>query len=139
MIFCLLLYIMLNGCTQASCKASKTTSHSAVPIWSTEISSSSIQMFIFKKVSKFKCNLMLGREWMIVSKEYVSQSQNKDGKKQQDKYQCHQNRQWRVMPTFISVSHWVIGINLNYSHSKSTSHKNVWCQLITHVHFVLPD
>ena len=33
---------------------------------------------------------MLGREWMIVSKEYVSQSQNKDGKKQQDKYQCHQ-------------------------------------------------
>lgn len=76
------------------------------------------------------------RKWTVVLKEYVLQSQNKDGKEQHDKYQCHPNWQWRVMCTFINISHWVIRISLNYSHSKLTPHKCVWCQLITCAHFM---
>lgn len=33
---------------------------------------------------------MLGRKRMAVLKKYVTQSQNKDGKEQRNKQQCHQ-------------------------------------------------
>lgn len=53
-------------------------------------------MLILKKVSKSKCDLMLGRKWSLVVMEYAALSKNKDEKELYDKYQCHQGTIWQI-------------------------------------------
>lgn len=98
------------------------------------MNSSSIQKLSLKIISKSNCDLISGRKFRVLLKKNVSQSQNKDRKEKYDKYKCHCNWQRRVVPTFINISHLVIGINLNYLHPKFCI--NVWCQPITYAHFV---
>lgn len=66
----------------------------------------------------------------------ISESENRKEKKTNTNVT---NEQRRNMPTFINISHLIIGINLNYILSYYLHPKfciNVWCQLITYAHFV---